>query len=244
MRACLKPALLCVFSIGVVSCVSGLAEQTLRTEKKSFPAAGLTMARLATGAGSLRIAGTPGASAIEVMAEYRGSNTSPGGAERILENLKLTMEVRGDTFYLRSEQVSDWAWNASGRIDLVLTLPPEIGLDVDDGSGSIEISDMAGRVRVEDGSGGIDLERIQGDVSVRDGSGSISIRGADRNVEIEDGSGDIHVRDVGGDVRIEDSSGSIDVEQVRGDFIVPHDGSGSIRFSGIDGRVDIPKRRK
>ena len=39
-----------------------------------------------------------------------------------------------------------------------------------------------------------------------------------------------------------DSSGSIAVSRVGGDFVVDHDGSGSIDYDGVKGRVDIPRK--
>ena len=39
-----------------------------------------------------------------------------------------------------------------------------------------------------------------------------------------------------------DSSGSIDVSRVGGDFVVEHDGSGSIDYDGVKGKVDIPRK--
>jgi hypothetical protein len=39
-------------------------------------------------------------------------------------------------------------------------------------------------------------------------------------------------------------SGSVDVTHVGGDFIVDRKASGSIEYSDVRGRVDIPERRR
>ena len=65
------------------------------------------------------------------------------------------------------------------------------------------------------------------------------------SLRLRDGSGGIDVSEIGQSVVIEsDGSGSIDVRTVGGDFIVERDGSGSIRHSSVEGRVDVPVRRR
>jgi len=57
---------------------------------------------------------------------------------------------------------------------------------------------------LEDGSGSIDVSKVKGSVLIRrDGSGSISVRNIDGDFTVErDGSGSINYRDVGGKVDI------------------------------------------
>jgi len=240
MRVFLNPLILLVFTSG---CTFSMANQTLRTQKESVPAAGLTMARLETGAGSLTINGQRGASTIEVFAEYKAAIQSESDAERILNNLKLTMEVRGSTFYLKSEQLQSWNWGNSGRIDLTITLPPSLSLEVNDGSGSIMITGMDRPITIEDGSGEIEVDHVRGNLRIDDGSGEIRILDIDGDVDVSDRSGEITVRRVEGSVHIRDGSGGIEVEDVSGDLIIPDEGSGSLRYRDIRGRVDVPKRR-
>lgn len=223
-------------------CNVSLAEQTLTVKRESFPALGVARARFEAGAGFLVIQGRLGVSAIEVTAEFKGRAGSPADEQRILENLKLTMEVRGDTFHLKTEQREGWRWGRSGWIDVTVILPPKTTLDVVDGSGSLSISGIDGDVTIDDGSGEVNLDRIQGTVEVKDGSGSIEIRDVGKNVRIEDGSGGITVRHVQGDVRIEDGSGSIEVEDVGGSLDVPSAGSGSVRYRDVRGTVRVPRR--
>jgi len=234
-------AFLLVFS---TSCISVMADHTIRTQTESFPAGDVTAALLETGAGTLTVTGMPGLSAIEVTAEFKCRDSSAAKAQDILDNLRLTMEVRGNTFHLKSEHLRDWNWGDSGWIDITIKMPKQIDLEVDDGSGAIAISGMGRNIRIEDGSGEIELTDIDGSIHIEDGSGEIRIRNAQRDVEINDGSGSIDVRYVGGNVRISDGSGSIDVDDVRGDLIIPSDGSGSLHYARVTGKVDVPKRRR
>jgi hypothetical protein len=240
MRITLSFALL---ALCTGACAFSMAEQTLRTQNESFPAAGVSAVRLETGPGTLQVTGKPGAPSIEVTAEFKANIGSHGDAQRILDNLKLTMETRGNTFCLKSEQLGDWHWGDSGRIDLTIIVPSEVGLDIDDGSGSMSVKGMGREVRIKDGSGEIEVDGVDGNLVIDDGSGSIWIRNVKGDVRIVDGSGGIDVARVGGSVRIDDGSGSIDVEDVGGDLVIPHDGSGSVHYRDIRGRLDIPRRK-
>jgi DUF4097 and DUF4098 domain-containing protein YvlB len=241
------------------SCVSVMADQTLRTQTKSFPARGVSAARLETGAGLLEIIGVADLPEIEVRAEYRCNGAFSVDAQRILDNLRLVMELRGDTFFLKSEHLDSWNWGDRGWIDVYINLPDSIDLEVDDGSGTVSVVGMGRNVEIKDGSGEIELIDIGGNIRINDGSGEIRIRNAAGEVSIDDGSGSIIVNDVAGDliiphdgsgeirvqnarrnVSIDDGSGSIDVRHVGGSVRI-RDGSGSIDVNDVAGDLIIPR---
>lgn len=215
------------------------------------------------GAGSLRIQGRPGISQVEVRGTARASSRDH------LADIKLVAERRGDVVYIKSDVPEDrnggfWSnvrgdWNL--QLDLVIEVPLNVALDVEDGSGEIKISDV-GPLKLTDGSGEMTIIGVKGDLTIEDGSGSITIENVEGRVRVSDGSGEIRAKNivgdfivdedgsggidiagVGGSVRIEhDGSGGVDVERVAGDFIVNNKGGGSIRSSGVRGKIDIPDR--
>ena len=225
------------------SCLVLSAAETLLTKRETFAAAGVTNARIETGAGSLTITGRQGASTIEVVADYKGPAASEQKKREIIDNLRLSMEVRNGTFHLKSENVQTSNWMNHGWIDLHITVPAELSLKIDDGSGSMSVTGIGGDVTIDDGSGEIEAERIQGNLSIEDGSGSIRVRDVGRNLQIRDGSGGIRIEHVAGDVQIHDGSGSIEVIDVTGSLTVPEHGSGSIHYEQVRGRVQVPSRR-
>jgi len=220
-----------------------LAEQTVATRRHTFPAAGVTTARLDTGAGELTIRGRAGASEIEVVADYKAHSPGRLSAQEIIDKLKLSMEVRGGTFYLKTADREDWNWGHDGSIDLTVTVPAAVALEVRDGAGGMTITGIDGDVTIHDGSGGIEVEDVRGKLRIDDGSGSIVVRNVGGAIDIVDGSGSIEIVHAGGDVRIEDGSGSIDVRDVAGRLDVPRKGSGSVHYSDVRGRVDVPRRK-
>jgi hypothetical protein len=187
-------------------------------------------------AGDLKIQGHQGASAVTVHA------TACASTEERLASVRLIAERRGDVVYVEAAIPEEWLGGAAA-LDLQLDVPSSIPLDVEDGSGSVEIRNVAA-LKIDDGSGELRIEDVAGAVSVTDGSGDIVIDHAGSVVIEEDGSGGMRITDVKGSVVVrDDGSGSIDVHDVGGDFTVEHDGSGGIAHEGVRGAVRIPRRR-
>ena len=187
-------------------------------------------------AGALRIQGVEGGSAVAV----RG--TACASTEGRVASVRLIAERRGDVIHVEADIPQGWLGGSAG-LDLVLDVPTSVPLDVEDGSGSVEVRNVAA-LKIDDGSGELRIERVSGAVTITDGSGDIMIREAGSVLVEEDGSGGVDVTGVKGSVVVrDDGSGSIDVRDVGGDFTVEHDGSGGIAHDGVRGHVRIPSRK-
>ena len=192
--------------------------------------------RVIARAGDLKIQGRPGASTVAVH------GTACSSRESGLDEIKLIAERRGDEVYVEASMPDEWSGGARG-LDLTLDVPSSLPLDVEDGSGSATIRDVAA-LKIDDGSGELRIENVAGAVTVSDGSGEIVIDHAGSVVIAEDGSGSVRITGVKGSVVVrDDGSGSIDVSDIGGDFAVEHDGSGGITHDGVRGAVRIPRRR-
>lgn len=193
------------------------------------------------GAGSLVVRGDSSAKRITVTATITVPEGDEAKARRQLErDMTLTLEPKGDRAVLEAyfeSRMLDWA--DQPRIDLDIGVPRRLGLVVDDGSGSIEISAIDGPVQIDDGSGSLTLTDAGSNVDIDDGSGSIRIAGAGGDVRITDGSGSISIERVAGSVFLDDGSGSITVDDVARDLIVDESGSGGVRYDNVRGRVVI-----
>lgn len=175
---------------------------------------------------------------------------------------RLVVERRRNAAWIETDLPSGGGWGGDyARMDLTISMPRGLAADIEDGSGwirvrsiaaahivdssgSIEVEDVEGLVRIDDGSGDIEVRRA-GSVEVEDGSGGMRISDVQGSVlVIDDGSGQIDIRSVAGDVHIrEDGSGSIEVVGVGGDFTLEDDGSGSVRYQDVEGRVSLPPGR-
>jgi hypothetical protein len=214
-------------------------------------AAGASSVRVEAKAGSLKIMGEEG------LAEVQAQGTACAKNEKALEKVQLRAERSGSE--VRVVVDIPVGWNQGGALDLEVRVPAGLAVEVEDGSGEIEIDAVAslklkdgsgeievtgvkGDVSVHDGSGEIKLVDVGGDVRVHDGSGEIEIQGAKGSVIVEDGSGEIEIVDVTGNVTIEnDGSGGIVVRGVGQDVRVGRDGSGSIRVQDVGGDFTVEK---
>ena len=227
---------------GVVLCGSGVSglggDRVIDERSEAIPIDGVVTLRLDVQAGSLEVNGDSQSEQIHYKAVFRGNALSDKSAQRILEQLKLSHQRSGDTLTILTRTGGNWWWGGSGTIDLILSVPSSLELEINDRSGSIRVRDMGQGVRIADRSGSITLEGVGGDVEIDDGSGSITVTQVGGDLKIDDGSGRIGVRDVGGSADIKDHSGSITLERVRADLVID-DRSGSIQVRDVGGSADI-----
>ena len=175
------------------------------------------------GAGKLILEGDEGTS-IRIQAEIYQTIAS--------DDYRLILESDGDQGARLISETTSTGLGMSDYIDLSIRVPASVKLRIEDGSGSIRISNLTNILDIDDGSGSITISNVGGTITVDDSSGSLSIENAGGDVMIDDGSGSITVVDTAGTVTIRDGSGSITVREA-GDFELLEDGSGSVNLKGI-----------
>jgi hypothetical protein len=154
------------------------------------------------------------------------------------KNLELKLERRGDRVVLTTDWDNGmWGMGREAWVKLEVRMPSNLALDVDDGSGSIDIENVLATVRVDDGSGSLKVRSV-GPLFIDDGSGSIVVENVTGDVDVIDGSGSISVTGVTGSVTIDDGSGSISVRDVQQDVIIEDAGSGSVKVANVAGTVE------
>jgi hypothetical protein len=209
------------------------------TRELSLEIRGIDSLSIAAGAGSLDVTGVSGSDQILVTATIQVPGRDDDDArERIESDMVLSLEKDSDTAELKAWFDDGWGFGDSPHIQLKVSMPEGMHLEIDDGSGSIEIENVRGDIVLDDGSGSLTMKDVGGELRIDDGSGSVSISGAGGDVFINDGSGSIKVRGVAGSVTVDDGSGSIDVRDVEEDLIIVDDGSGGLDFSNIGGKVE------
>jgi hypothetical protein len=229
-----------------------------KVQNLSLPAEGLGKLEITAGAGFLKVSGREGAGAVEVKAEIIVTGVSDKDMDEYIKDyVELELRKAGPTAVLvgriREHGLSFVPREA--RIDLTVTVPKSLALEIDDGSGELSVTDIAANVRIKDGSGSLRVERIAGDLWIDDGSGEISVDDVKGNVDIIDGSGGMEVRNVtgdlsvddgsggialfkiGGNVTIDDGSGHLEIDDVGKDVHLRHKGSGSVDITNVRGKV-------
>ena len=191
-------------------------------------------------AGMLRIEGRSGISRVRV------TGTAYASRREWLDDIRLLARRVGDEVRIVADipETRGPSFGESVRgLDLVIEVPANLAVAVEDGSGEVEVRGVA-ELEIDDGSGELVIEDIGGRVRVTDGSGELRIRNVRGDLWVRDGSGEITAEGIHGSVHImDDGSGSIHVDDVGGDFVVEHDDSGSISFDNVKGSVRVPRRR-
>ena len=221
------------------------------TRDLELSANGIKELEIEAGAGFLKIRGVEGLKKIEVEAEIVVKGIRKKDIDEFLEdNLELSLEREGkrvvliSTFHHSRRSRSFFGRRKSALINIIVRIPYEMNLVIEDGSGYTEIENLKGNINIHDGSGSLTIEKIIGDVDVNDGSGRLEIRDIEGDVEIDDNSGSILVRDILGSVYVEDGSGSITINGVERNVVIGDDGSGGVSIRNVKGKVERHDKRR
>ncbi len=113
-----------------------------------------------------------------------------------------------------------------------VTVPKDIRLRANTGSGDVRIDDVAGGTVVRSGSGNLKLHNLGSDLEVKSGSGDIDAIDVAGTTRVSTGSGNIHIQQSGtGYVRTSTGSGDVTIDNAKGE-VEASTGSGNIHASG------------
>ena len=231
-----------IYLLGMILLSAAFAFSYQEVKELSLPAEGIKKLEIKCGAGSLEVQGREGFGEIEVAAEIIIEGVSEGKAQKIIrKEVKLSLKKIGERAVLVSEFHHPSSVFFSFRekeINLMVRIPKNMNLRIDDGSGWMKVENVRGNVDLEDGSGSAKIRDIIGEVDLDDGSGDIRIEKIEGNIQIDDGSGEIEIEDVSGDVLIDDGSGRIEMKGIFGNVSII-DGSGSIYVEDVQGGVEV-----
>lgn len=118
------------------------------------------------------------------------------------------------------------------KIAVEVELPAGSSLDLDSGSGDVNVTGRPGALRARTGSGDVTVEEAD-DARVEAGSGDVHLA-ALRGGSVTAGSGDIHLGEASGRVHLRTGSGDIVVSEFEGDLTAAS-GSGDIHCPEVTG---------
>lgn len=173
--------------------------------------------RNVSGETSITAAGAPGE--IRVVARKRVSASSEDRAKRLLQNLEVRMEKRGDELLVEPhlyEQERGWLDLFRGkrfRVDFDITVPAESAIDAQTVSGELSVEGVRGPIEIQTVSGDVRLEDLQGPMRLKSVSGDVDCRRYVGHLEGNAVSGDVTIaasrlrstqlHTVSGDIQIE-----------------------------------------
>lgn len=183
---------------------------------------------------------SPGqAGQIRVVARKHVVAGSEDRAKRLLQNLEVRLEQRGDELRVEPhlyEQERGWLDLFRGkrfRVDFDVSVPPECVVDAQTVSGGLSVEGVRGPVEAQSVSGGVRLDDVQGPLRLKTVSGDVDARAYVGHLEGNTVSGDVamrasrlrscHMQTVSGDIEIE---GALDAGREH-------------RFKSISGDVEL-----
>lgn len=211
-------------------------------------------------AGNLRVTGVSGSE--KAVIKGKACSSKESWLEDIHVETQTGTYAEINAFVSKSNDSGFCIGICYRSLDLEITVPEDLSLDVKDSSGDMLLRNV-GAVKVQDSSGDIEIDDARSSISIRDSSGDIEIDRVNGDLTIEsDSSGDVYASDITGSVLVEkdssgdlrfkdisqdvvverDTSGDIKVTDVGGDFRVLKDGSGSISSSNVIGEVSVPEK--
>ena len=200
--------------------------------------------RVENQAGDIRISSGAELGNVTARAEFRGV-TSEETKQRAAA-YTLLIEESESVVLVRQPDIPNVT------VDLVITLPNPVGVEVRSASGDISVIDTRGACRISARSADVRLRNLDGAIEVNLMSGNITLEDATSpQVTLENKSGDLTLRRVKGNISARTTSGDVDfhdldgktasVETVSGDiragFATPV--TGSVNFRTVSGDVDL-----
>jgi hypothetical protein len=205
------------FARDFVGDVGGESYSETVEERFEFSATPRLRVRNVSGETTITAAGAPGE--IRVVARKRVSASSEDRAKRLLQNLEVRMEKRGDALLVEPhlyEQERGWLDLFRGkrfRVDFEITVPSECAIDAQTVSGEMSIEGVRGPLEIQTVSGDVRLEDVQGPTRLKSVSGDVDCRRYVGHLEGNAVSGDITVaaarlrstqlHTVSGDIQVE-----------------------------------------
>ncbi|UCE19371.1 MAG: hypothetical protein JSV84_03230, partial [Gemmatimonadota bacterium] len=127
-----------------------------------------------------------------------------------IEKKGLSGAVRG---FVEEISRGRWIYRPTAEIDLDVTLPQNVSLDVENSYGDVEIEGITGEIDVVNESGAITIRGCKGDILAENSYGDLLISDCKGDVEVESNSGEAIVEDITGTVEVETSYKTVDVRR-------------------------------
>src|SRR6267378_3334838 len=209
-----------------------------QTIEKTFAVDGMPRLRVQNVSGETAIrAGEPGQ--VRVVARKRVKGGSADRAKRLLENVEVRIEQKGNDIFVEPhlyEQERSWLDLFRGkrfRVDFEITVPRETAVNAQTVSGDLDLNGTRGPARVESVSGDVNIENVQGPMRIKSVSG---------DVQVTDYVGSLEGSSVSGDVDIRGRVHSCELHTVSGDISIdldPEVGGRETRLKTISGDVEV-----
>lgn len=239
-----SPTCFLIIAIGILTTVIGItsrkciAKDIEETVTKDFAVKRGQLFSLRADLGSVEVTSWS-QNEVKVTVIKRADTNSKNRAKDIFEDLDLSFDQDevGVRVVARYHGPKGW-WGDGRRLKLhfEVTMPREFNVDVQTGGGSIQVTDLNGKVELLTAGGAIAADKINGSVRAKTSGGSIKIEQAQGPVVAITSGGSIVIGNVTGSVEARTSGGSISLEEVNGSAEA-HTSGGSLNLKRLSGNA-------
>jgi len=145
-----------------------------------------------------------------------------------LDRISVEMAEEAGRLHIKTERPRGLN---SANVELQIVAPVDTVLDIDTGSGNLDVHGIQGGGRAHTGSGTITASNLGGGMVLDTGSGSVLVEGASGGVEVDTGSGRVVLNEIAGEIDAHTGSGGMEVHGAEGEVRLDT-GSGTIAYEG------------
>src|SRR5438034_8380785 len=209
-----------------------------QTIEKTFTVDGMPRLRVQNVSGEIAIR-VGESKQVRVVAHKRVKGGSADRAKRLLENVEVRIEQKGNDIFVEPhlfEQERTWLDPFRGkrfRVDFEITVPRETAINAQTVSGDLDLNGTRGPAR---------MESVSGDVNIADVQGPMRLKSESGDVQCTDYVGAVEGSSVSGDVDIRGRVRACELHTVSGDISVdlePEAGGRECRLKTISGDVEV-----
>jgi DUF4097 and DUF4098 domain-containing protein YvlB len=222
-----------------------------RVVDKSFQVQPGVHLTVSTSGGEIRVDPSEG-STVRVLAKERIHASSDAEADKILQDLELTIEQRGNEIVATAHYAHGSGWHFGFwppvEVDFVITAPRDASGDLKTSGGDITVGDLGGNLKAHTSGGEIKLGKMGaevdastsgGDVVLEEAAGKTRLDTSGGNISVGRVAGPAELRTSGGDIRVESVDNILDAETSGGNVKASFKGAlkGDCRLSTSGGEV-------
>ncbi len=179
--------------------------------------------------GRIEVRGDTAASQVQIAATKSASGNSTAEARNFAEDIEISTSRTGNSLHIEPT-FPDRDNARQYAVDFLITLPPNVGLNLSTSNGRVVVATMKGDVDVNTSNGPVDLREIEGKVHADTSNGAIVVKNVRGDLNLETSNGGIDVAASGDkNIRCHTSNGNVKMTAARG----------NPRIRTSNGRVEI-----
>lgn len=217
-------------------------DEVMRTERRTTPVPAGGAVHIEHRNGRVTVRGH-GRNDLLVETTFRVSAGNKADAEAFLRAMRLEVTTAGTTVSVRvnTPQRTGGRSDFGYVVDLDVSVPEWIRLNVDNRFGDTTITGVMGPLIVNNGNGRITVADIGAPATIRNRFGAVDVNRVTGSLEIQNSNGEIAARDIKGGATITTTFGGVTLERISGTVTVTGT-NGNITLTGVDGETNVTSR--